>query len=141
MTTERAPTTPFVTIPAGTNTIEFDWRRSSAPGANNGTFALTVNGTPLTTLTGIDNDLTGIDAGRLGLLSVKTGANGSLLPRRLPVAAHARAHAVAASGPGQGRVRPWPGAHRTTSLTQTTRGPTPAFRADLARLTRPSGRA
>jgi hypothetical protein len=70
--------TPFVPITVGAHEIEFDWVRSSGPGANDGTFQFTVDGTPAATLTGLDTDEHGIDAMRVGAMSVKPGAGGTL---------------------------------------------------------------
>jgi len=71
--------TPFVPIAGNTiHTVEFDFRRSTAPGANNGSLTFWVDDTssPLT-LSGIDNDTAGFDFARLGLMSPKPGANGA----------------------------------------------------------------
>jgi hypothetical protein len=71
--------TSFFTLSAAPHTIEVDWQRSTAPGANNGTLRLWVDDSLRQTLTGIDNDLANIDFVRMGAMSVKTGASGALL--------------------------------------------------------------
>jgi subtilisin-like proprotein convertase family protein len=70
--------TPFVPITVGPHEIEFDWVRSSGPGANDGTFQFTVDGTPAVPLAGLDTDEHGIDAMRIGAMSVKPGAGGTM---------------------------------------------------------------
>jgi hypothetical protein len=70
--------TGFFPITDAPHWIELDLRRSSAPGANDGSFRFWIDGTLVSTLTGIDNDLTAVDFVRLGALSVKTGASGTL---------------------------------------------------------------
>jgi len=70
--------TAFVPITGNTiHTIEFDFRRSTAPGANNGGLTFWVDGSSPLTLSGIDNDTAGFDFARLGLMSPKPGANGA----------------------------------------------------------------
>jgi hypothetical protein len=71
--------TPFIPISAAAHSIEVDWWRASAPGANNGQLRLWIDDVLRSTLTGIDNDTAGIDTVRMGALSVKTGAGGTLL--------------------------------------------------------------
>lgn len=70
--------TVFVPISDAPHRIDFDWRRGSAPGANDGSLELSVDGVPAPALTGLDNDARGIDSGRLGAITVKTGAAGVL---------------------------------------------------------------
>jgi hypothetical protein len=71
--------TAFHLISAAPHTIQIDWQRASAAGVGDGRLELWIDGTPMQTLTGIDNDTMGIDAGRLGGLSLKPGAAGVLL--------------------------------------------------------------
>jgi hypothetical protein len=70
--------TPVVAIEDGPHTIEVEWRRASAPGADDGALELWIDGVSRATLTAIDNDGTGIDFARLGALTVKPGATGTL---------------------------------------------------------------
>jgi hypothetical protein len=75
--TSRADT-PFIPISDGPHSLEFDWRRSTAPGANNGTFEMWVDGNAAASLTGLDTDVGAIDFARLGVISAKTGASGTV---------------------------------------------------------------
>jgi hypothetical protein len=68
----------FYPISDGAHFVELAWTRSSGPDANDGTFALWIDGTPVFAGSGIDNSLSGVDLVRLGALSVKTGAAGTL---------------------------------------------------------------
>jgi hypothetical protein len=70
--------TGFFPISDGSHFIEFDWRRATGPGANDGSLELFVDGGSVATLTGIDNDQVPVDFVRMGALSVKTGAAGTL---------------------------------------------------------------
>src|ERR1044071_1917739 len=70
--------TGFFPITDALHWIELDLKRSSGPGANDGSFRLWIDGTLVSTLTGIDNDTTAVDFVRLGALSVKTGASGTM---------------------------------------------------------------
>jgi hypothetical protein len=75
---DRQADTAFVPIAPGPHAIEVDWRRSSGPDANDGSFQLWIDGTSVATLTGLDNSISSVDFARLGALSVKTGANGTM---------------------------------------------------------------
>jgi len=70
--------TGFLPISDGPHFIEFNWQRATGPGASDGTLEMWIDGTSLATLTGIDNDLSSVDSARMGALSVKTGAAGTL---------------------------------------------------------------
>ena len=69
--------TGFFPIADGPHFFEVDWLRATAPGAGNGSLQLRIDGTPVSTLPGIDNDQSPIDFARMGMLSVKTGAGGT----------------------------------------------------------------
>jgi hypothetical protein len=71
--------TSFFTINTAAHSIEIDFQRATAPGANNGTLRLWIDDVLRQTLSGIDNDQAGVDHVRMGALSVKTGATGTLL--------------------------------------------------------------
>ena len=71
--------TAFHPISAAAHSVEIDWARSTAAGANNGTLRLWIDDVLKQTLSGIDNDTAGIDTVRMGALSVKGGAGGALL--------------------------------------------------------------
>jgi hypothetical protein len=70
--------TPFFNISDAPHWVEIDWQRSSGPDANDGTFTLTIDGTPLSTLTALDNSISTVDMVRLGTISNKTAANGQV---------------------------------------------------------------
>ena len=68
----------FFPITAEPHLIEFDWRRATAPGANNGVFHLWIDGVLVATLPNLDNDGSGVDFVRLGALSLKATSTGTL---------------------------------------------------------------
>jgi hypothetical protein len=68
----------FVPLDDAQHALEVDWRRASAPGANDGTLQLWIDGVSVATMNGLDTDQAGIDFARLGALSVKPGAAGAL---------------------------------------------------------------
>jgi hypothetical protein len=70
--------TPFFDITDAPHTIELDWRRASSPGVSDGRLDFWIDGVLRSTLTGIDNDASGVDFVRLGALSVKPTAAGTL---------------------------------------------------------------
>ena len=70
--------TGFIPIAAGPHCIEFDWQRATAPGARNGTLQLWIDEASVSTLSGIDNDLSPVDYARMGVLALKTGATGTV---------------------------------------------------------------
>jgi hypothetical protein len=70
--------TGFFNITNAPHSIEIDWVRSSGPDANDGSFELWIDGVSMKRMTGLDNSVSGVDAARLGALSVKGGANGVL---------------------------------------------------------------
>jgi hypothetical protein len=70
--------TAFYLVTDGVHTVKYHWRRSSAPGANNGLFEFYIDGVLRETVSLIDNDLIPIDAGRVGISSAKVGINGTL---------------------------------------------------------------
>jgi len=70
--------TGFFTITDAPHRVEIDWQRASGPAANDGRFEMWIDGTSVSTLTGLDNSASAVDFARLGALSVKTGASGTL---------------------------------------------------------------
>ena len=68
----------FVSLSDAPHAIELDWKRSTAAGANNGSFTLWIDGAPLATLTGLDTETRAVDLVRLGPQALKTGALGTL---------------------------------------------------------------
>jgi uncharacterized repeat protein (TIGR01451 family) len=70
--------TGFINITNDAHSIEFDWERSSGPGSNDGLFQMWIDSTSVSTLTGLDTDLHSVDTARMGGLSLKTGASGTI---------------------------------------------------------------
>jgi hypothetical protein len=70
--------TGFFPISDGPHAIEFDLIPASGPDAEDGSFELFIDGVSKSHPTGLDNSLGGVDFVRLGALSVKTGAAGTL---------------------------------------------------------------
>jgi hypothetical protein len=70
--------TVFVPIADTPHFVELQWVRSSGADANDGSFMLWIDGTPISTLAGLDNRRSTLDFVRLGALSVKAGATGTL---------------------------------------------------------------
>jgi hypothetical protein len=70
--------TPFVPVSDGPHAIELRWRRSSDPDAPDGECELFVDGSSVALLTGLDNSISAVDFVRMGALSVKVGATGTM---------------------------------------------------------------
>jgi hypothetical protein len=70
--------TGFFDIGPGGHVIELDWRQSSGPDANDGSFQLWIDGVSRSTLVNLDNSRSAVDFVRLGALSVKATASGTL---------------------------------------------------------------
>jgi hypothetical protein len=75
--------TPFTNITDAPHVVEIDWKRSSTPAADDGWLKLWIDGAaaegaPTANLPNLDNNLSSLDFVRLGALSVKTGAAGTL---------------------------------------------------------------
>jgi hypothetical protein len=70
--------TPFIPIGDGSHVVEIDWRRATGPDALDGRLELWIDGVSVATLTGLDNSVSSVDFARLGALSLKAGANGTL---------------------------------------------------------------
>jgi hypothetical protein len=83
--------TPFFTIDDGPHFVEIDWTRSSSPGSGDGQCELRIDGSVVSTLTGLNHGAAGVESVRMGALSVKSGAAGSVRfdefssRRRLPI--------------------------------------------------------
>jgi hypothetical protein len=71
--------TGFFPITNAAHLVELRLARSTGPDANDGTFELWIDGASVHAATGLDNSASGVDFARLGALSVKTGASGTLL--------------------------------------------------------------
>jgi hypothetical protein len=70
--------TPFIAIADAPHVVEIDWRRSSGPDAFDGSLELWIDGVSVAALTGLKNGISSVDFARLGALSVKAGANGTM---------------------------------------------------------------
>jgi len=70
--------TGFFDVADAPHAVEVAWTRSSTPTSNDGTFELWIDGDLRSTLTGLDNHAGAVDFTRLGALSVKPGASGTL---------------------------------------------------------------
>ena len=70
--------TGFFPITDGPHFLEFDWQKATGPGASDGSLELWIDDISVATLTGIDNDQSLIESVRMGALSIKTGAAGTL---------------------------------------------------------------
>jgi hypothetical protein len=70
--------TAFVPISDGPHWVELDWRRASGPDANDGRFEFWVDGVSVFSASDVDDSVSSVDFVRLGALSVKAGASGTL---------------------------------------------------------------
>ena len=70
--------TPFFAITDDPHLVEIDWTLSQGPDTNNGTFGLWIDEVPVSTLAALDNDTAAVDFVRLGAMTVKPGASGTL---------------------------------------------------------------
>src|SRR5574341_325255 len=70
--------TSWFTISDAPHYVEFDWKASTAQGANNGYLTLWIDGTQQANLTGVDNDTRKIDLIRWGAVDgIDTGTRGT----------------------------------------------------------------
>jgi hypothetical protein len=69
--------TGFFPITNAPHFVEFDWHRAN-PGVADGILIFYIDSTILSVLTDLDNDQGLVESGRLGALSLKTGASGTL---------------------------------------------------------------
>jgi uncharacterized repeat protein (TIGR01451 family) len=58
--------------------VEIDWMRASGPSTNDGYLKFWLDGALMTTVGGLDSSISSVDFVRLGALSVKTGAAGTM---------------------------------------------------------------
>jgi len=70
--------TGFFAISDAPHAVEVAWSQSSTPDASDGTLEMWIDGALVSSLSGLDNHASGIDFVRLGALSVKTAAGGTL---------------------------------------------------------------
>jgi hypothetical protein len=66
-------------ITGGEHFVELDWRRATGPDALDGSFEVWIDGLPVHAVTTLDNSRSAVDFVRLGAISVKDGASGTLL--------------------------------------------------------------
>jgi hypothetical protein len=74
----RKAETGFVPVTDAPHAVEITWRRARSPLLHDGSCQLFVDGQPAGLLAALDNDGRGVDFARLGALSVKSGASGTL---------------------------------------------------------------
>ena len=70
--------TAFIPITDAPHSVEIQWRRATGPDANDGSCQMSVDGAAAATLGALDNRLSSVDFVRLGALSLKAGASGTL---------------------------------------------------------------
>ena len=70
--------TAVIPITTEQHFIEVDWKRSSGPSANDGSFQVWLDGRSVHAATALDNSVSSVDFVRMGALSVKGGASGTL---------------------------------------------------------------
>jgi hypothetical protein len=70
--------TGFFGISDGPHLVELELRAASSPDAHDGSFTLWIDGVEAAARTGLDNHLAAVDLARLGAMSVKPGAAGTL---------------------------------------------------------------
>ena len=70
--------TGFFPITDGEHFVEVDWKRASGLGAQDGAFEMWIDGTSVYATTILDSSISGVDLVRLGALTLKPGANGTI---------------------------------------------------------------
>jgi hypothetical protein len=70
--------TAFFPIDDRAHAVEFELVRASSPDALDGTFELWIDGVSVAQMSGLDNSRAQVDFARMGALSVKAGASGTL---------------------------------------------------------------
>ena len=70
--------TGFFPITGAPHFVELRWERATAPLANDGLFELWIDDALMASLTGLDNDTRAVDFVRMGGLSLKAAASGTL---------------------------------------------------------------
>jgi hypothetical protein len=70
--------TPFIPITDGPHVIEFDLKRASGPGVDDGYLDMYIDGDIVAGLLPVPNSLSEVDFVRMGALSVKQGASGTM---------------------------------------------------------------
>jgi hypothetical protein len=69
---------PFFAIDDGPHYVELDWKRASGPDAQDGQLALWLDGIAVHVAPNLDNSLSAVDFVRMGAITVKPGASGTL---------------------------------------------------------------
>jgi hypothetical protein len=70
--------TPFFDVTPAPHFVEVRWVRATAPGADDGIFELRIDQVLKASISTLDNDRSAIDFVRMGALSIKAGASGTL---------------------------------------------------------------
>jgi hypothetical protein len=70
--------TGFIPITDAEHEVEIDWKRSTGPSASDGRFELFLDGVSVSVLSNLNNSASSVDFARLGALSVKAGASGTM---------------------------------------------------------------
>jgi hypothetical protein len=70
--------TSFFNVTDAPHTLEFSWQRARTPASADGAFQFWIDGASVATLSGLDTDERRIDFTRMGAMSVKAGAAGTL---------------------------------------------------------------
>jgi hypothetical protein len=70
--------TAFHDVSGAPHTVEVEWKRATSPSSGDGELRLWIDGTLQQTLTGLQNNRSSVDFARLGALSVKDAASGTL---------------------------------------------------------------
>jgi hypothetical protein len=68
----------FFPISDGAHFVEVAWKRASGAASNDGEFQMWIDGSSVYVTTALDNSASSVDLVRLGTLSVKSGASGTL---------------------------------------------------------------
>jgi hypothetical protein len=70
--------TGFFNLAPGPHLVEVEWKRATSAVSADGEFRLWIDDTLMSALTALQNNVSSVDFARLGALSVKAGANGTL---------------------------------------------------------------
>jgi len=70
--------TGFIPITNAAHAVEIEFRRSSSPTASDGSLQMWIDGTSVAIVSNVNNNVSGVDFARMGALSVKGGATGTL---------------------------------------------------------------
>lgn len=104
--------TSFLPISEGPHVVEIDWSRASGPDALDGSLQLWIDGVSVATLNNLDNSISSVDFARMGALSVKTGANGTMVLGRVRVATREPHRALIDPFRTEYAIAPWQADHQ-----------------------------